>query len=55
MFRVFAVNYDLRAKKKPDYEGLFRELKNSPRWWHHLESTWLIWTEENAGQTALAA
>lgn len=44
---VYSVNYDLRAKAKPDYKGLEAELKRSPGWWHNLESTWLIATEES--------
>ena len=47
---VFAVNYDLRAKAKPDYADLYAELERSPNWWHHLESTWLIVTDETAQQ-----
>ena len=46
MYTAYAVSYDLRVKAKPDYSGLFEELKNSPAWWHYLESTWLIVTEE---------
>jgi hypothetical protein len=34
MQRVLSVNYDLRSKTDPDYEGLEEELKNSPAWWH---------------------
>ena len=48
MSNVFAVNYDLRVKAKPDYEGLWKELKKSPNWWHYLESTWLVQTHETA-------
>ena len=50
MCRVFSVNYDLRAKAKPDYAGLFDELQNSHLWWHYLESTWLIATPETAAE-----
>jgi len=45
---AFAVSYDLLGKAKPDYKGLIKELKRSPGWWSHLESTWLIQTEETA-------
>jgi hypothetical protein len=50
MYRVFAVSYDLRGKAKPDYAGLIAELKRSPAWWHHLESTWLVKTTETPAQ-----
>ena len=47
---VYSVNYDLRIKKNPDYEGLYEEIKRCPAWWHHLESTWLIATDETPEQ-----
>jgi hypothetical protein len=46
---VYVVSYDLRKPGK-DYIGLTEQLKNSPRWWHYLESTWLIATSESASQ-----
>jgi hypothetical protein len=30
--------------------GLVAELKNSPQWWHFLDFTWLIATNESAEQ-----
>lgn len=50
MTRVSSVNYDLRSKAKPDYVGLEEELKRSYKWWHYLESTWLIMTTESADE-----
>jgi len=47
--KVFVVSYDLRQPDR-DYSGLFDELKKSPAWWHYLESTWLISTNETANQ-----
>jgi len=47
---AFAVTYDLRAKRKPDYKGVFKELKLCTRWWHYLESTWLVMTDETASE-----
>ncbi|SEK17584.1 hypothetical protein [Parapedobacter koreensis] len=46
---VYIVSYDLN-KGGQDYEGLYKELKNSPSWWHYLDSTWLISTSETAEQ-----
>jgi len=43
---VYVVSYDLRKPGK-DYIGLTEQLKNSPRWWHYLDSTWLIATSES--------
>jgi hypothetical protein len=50
MYKAYAVSYDLRVKQKPDYKGLYEELKNSSVWWHYLESTWLIVTDETPGE-----
>ena len=44
---VYVVSYDLR-KPGRDYTGLFEEIKRSRAWWHYLESTWLVSTNENA-------
>jgi hypothetical protein len=48
---VYCVSYDLH-KPGQNYEGLFDQLKNSPGWWHYLESTWLIATSETAQDLA---
>jgi hypothetical protein len=48
MYRVYAVNYDLRVYGTPNYADLEAELKRSPNWWHYLQSTWLIATDETA-------
>ncbi|HLX08941.1 MAG TPA: hypothetical protein VKY89_13895 [Thermoanaerobaculia bacterium] len=46
---IYNVSYDL---KKPgrNYAALFTELKRIGDWWHYLESTWLIATDETASQ-----
>ncbi|MEE9170264.1 MAG: hypothetical protein V3U73_10885 [bacterium] len=43
---IFLVSYDL---KKPgrDYSSLYALLKSAPQWWHFLESTWLLHTNES--------
>ena len=43
---VYAVSYDL-SKPGQEYTALIEELKASPGWWHHLQSTWLISTTES--------
>lgn len=45
--KAYAINYDLRSSRH-DYTGLYEELKRSPKWWHYLESTWLIITQETS-------
>ncbi len=47
----YCVSYDLRQPDR-NYTGLFERLKSSPSWWHYLESTWLIATNESATQLA---
>jgi len=47
--RVYIVSYDLRKNGKI-YIGLSEQLKASPGWWHYLDSTWLVATQENANQ-----
>jgi hypothetical protein len=46
---VYCVSYDLNKPGKK-YEDLYKELKNSSDWWHYLDSTWLIYTQESASQ-----
>lgn len=44
---VYCVSYDLN-KSGQNYNALYEELKKSPGYWHHLDSTWLISTSESA-------
>lgn len=39
------VGYDLK-KPGQDYSPLIEKLKSFGTWWHHLDSTWLIKTDE---------
>ena len=45
--RVFVVTYELNQKNK-DYSRFYGELKKTRTWWHYLESTWLLHTDETA-------
>lgn len=47
--RIYNVSYDLK-KPGQNYTALFTELKSTGDWWHYLESTWLIATNETASQ-----
>jgi hypothetical protein len=49
MRRVYLVSYDLHAPRR-EYDGLIGELKSRKGWWHHLDSVWLIATDETADQ-----
>lgn len=43
--RTLLVGYDLNRPGQ-NYAGLIAALKAVPLWWHHLDSTWLLRTEE---------
>jgi hypothetical protein len=44
MPKAYCVTYDLGGDEG-DYTGLYEVLKDSKRWWHYLESTWLVVVE----------
>ena len=47
MSKIYLVAYDFRGS--PDnYSDLFDELQESRRWWHWIDSVWLLRTEESA-------
>lgn len=48
---VYCVSYDLN-KAGQNYSALYKELESSASWWHHLDSTWLIYTAESAKMLA---
>ncbi len=45
MYTLYSVTYDLKQPGR-DYSGLYKELKKTNKWWHYLESTWLLYTSE---------
>ncbi|MCL4874202.1 hypothetical protein KJ039_08980 [bacterium] len=49
MNKAYAINYDLKAPGR-NYDALYDEIKKTGRWWHYLESTWLVSTTETAEQ-----
>ena len=44
--KTFLIGYDLN-KSGQDYEQLYSAIKKITPWWHHLDSTWLVVTNEN--------
>jgi hypothetical protein len=40
---VLLITYDLK-KPGQDYSALYNTIKTASRWWHYLESTWIIET-----------
>ena len=43
---ILLITYDLNSPGK-NYENLYKEIKSEGWWWHHLDSTWLIKTNNN--------
>ena len=49
MPKTYLVAYEFTGS--PDkYSDLFDELSESPRWWHWIDSVWLLHTVESANQ-----
>jgi hypothetical protein len=46
---VYLVGYDLR-KPGQDYSDLLDAIKSYGTWWHHLDSTWIIETDQTPSQ-----
>jgi hypothetical protein len=44
--KVLLVTYDLKQSKE-SYTNLYAALKTAPYWWHYIESTWLLATEQS--------
>jgi hypothetical protein len=47
--KVYSVSYDLKGTNR-DYTRLIAALQSAGKWWHFLESTWLIATDEAPAQ-----
>lgn len=45
--RAYSINYDLKAPGR-DYAGLYEAIKSSGQWWHYLDSTWIVISNESA-------
>lgn len=43
--KALLVTYDLKAPGR-DYSSLHEAIKTAPGWWHYLESTWIVATNE---------
>lgn len=48
MSRLFLFTYQLIPSRPND--GLIKELQNSDEWWHYLDFTWIISTNESADE-----
>jgi hypothetical protein len=39
---LMLVGYDLKAPNR-NYDQLYQVLRSASAWWHHLESTWILY------------
>ena len=49
MPKVLLITYDLNTPGQ-NYTPLHEEIKKAGTWWHHLDSTWIIQTEQSPKQ-----
>lgn len=47
--KAYSITYDLKNPGR-DYKKLYEAIKASGKWWHYLESTWLVVTDETSQQ-----
>ena len=47
--RAHSINYDLKVPGR-NYTQLYEAIKASGKWWHYLDSTWIVVTNEDASQ-----
>ena len=47
--KSYLIGYDLNRPIQ-NYAGLIDRLKRYPNWWHHLDSTWVVKTNDSAAQ-----
>jgi hypothetical protein len=46
---VYLITYDLNKTGK-NYNGLYEEIKKIGKWWHYLDSNWLVDTNSSTNQ-----
>ena len=49
MNKAYIITYELKPQGR-DYSTLYEAIKRSPKWWHHLHSSWIISTAETPVQ-----
>lgn len=47
--KAYSITYDLKSPGR-DYNNLYEAIKSSGKWWHYLESTWIVTTNETSQQ-----
>ena len=46
---LLQISYDLRDREK-NYDEFFEEIKRQGRWWHYLQTTWILETRRSPRQ-----
>lgn len=46
MKKAYLISYDLNAPNK-NYKKLYEAIKNIGTWWHYLDSTWIVSSDES--------
>ena len=49
---LILITYDLSRGSREDYDDLYEELKRDGGWWHYLESTWILSTDETPAEVS---
>lgn len=48
---AYIVSYDLnKPRANDDYKNLIEQLKTYAKWWHYLDSTWVIQSTQTSAQ-----
>jgi hypothetical protein len=45
---TYIIGYDLHPTKGETYDELIDAIKTIGKWWHHLDSTWVVVSDETA-------
>ncbi len=45
--KAYSITYDLKSPGS-NYEKLYEVIKDTGKWWHFLESTWLVVSNETS-------
>jgi DnaJ-domain-containing protein 1 len=52
--KIFLISYHLKNNYK-NYESLYLKLKSFYHWWHYLESTWIVISDNDFDNTSILA
>jgi hypothetical protein len=48
--RLLLATYDLSVATEEQRAAIYEALKSSDGWWHHIDSTWLLFTDKTPEQ-----